>query len=290
MIGTRSFVTAALAVAGLAVGLGPGGPRPEVAIGADALVADRSAALRDDLAALEDQLAPVVDAARAGAARVVSGDEDPAPDLARAGDLLAATVGAAVAVRVDTRALDAALRARDPASATMPAGPDPGEIGSIAAQLGGTAAAGTAFADTRRQAADVTRALDEALGALDDGDLEAAAIATARARSDHRAVAAAGIGAVTLPVWLSTTDAMIGAVERIVAATRRGDGTAAQRAADDFAALSDEAVSADRALRIAIAEGGSAVTAAPIERMAAVLDAIATLRAAIPGPGDGSGR
>jgi hypothetical protein len=97
----------------------------------------------------------------------------------------------------------------------------------------------------------------------------------------HDAIAGWEVEVVTLPVWLETTDAMIGAVERIVAAVDEGDEAAASAAAADFAELADDGGTADRALRIAIGEGGSAVTAAPLERLAAVLGAIDDLRATI---------
>ena len=45
-------------------------------------------------------------------------------------------------------------------------------------------------------------------------------------------------------------------------------------AADEFAALADDAATADRALRIALSEGGAALLAAPLERLAAALRSI----------------
>jgi hypothetical protein len=72
---------------------------------------------------------------------------------------------------------------------------------------------------------------------------------------------------------------MISAVEQIVAATRAGDASAAGAAADAFAALADDAVAADRALRIAFSEGGSALTATPLARLAAALRGIEAARA-----------
>jgi hypothetical protein len=82
----------------------------------------------------------------------------------------------------------------------------------------------------------------------------------------------------TLPVWLDTTAAMIGALEAIVAATESGDVAGARAAAEDFAAASQDAGPADRALRIAIGEGGSAVTAAPLGRLADVLRDVSSAR------------
>jgi hypothetical protein len=177
--------------------------------------------------------------------------------------------------------LQSALRARDPAAGALPAAPDPRDLASIAGQLSATAAAGDAFVETRQRAQAVAGELETALAALDAGDLDAAAGAVREARADHDAVAAWDVGAVTLPVWIGTTDAMIGAVERIVDATRHGDAEAAQAAADDFAALGDDGVMADRALRIAIGEAGSSVSATPLGRLAGVLAEIDQLRFAI---------
>ena len=49
-------------------------------------------------------------------------------------------------------------------------------------------------------------------------------------------------------------------------------------AAEAFSALTDDAATADRALRIAIGEGGSSLTAAPLERLAAALGGIEGVR------------
>jgi hypothetical protein len=157
---------------------------------------------------------------------------------------------------------------------------DPGEIESIAAQLAASAAAADRFADQRRRAERVTEALVEALAALEDGDLATGGARIAEARAAHDAIAGWDVDLVTLPVWLGTTDAMIGAMETIERATRAGDEVAARAGADAFAALADDAAPADRALRIAIGEGGSAVTAAPMGRLADVLRTIDAARAA----------
>jgi hypothetical protein len=109
------------------------------------------------------------------------------------------------------------------------------------------------------------------------------------ARADHDLVAAWEAAPPTLPVWLGTTDAMISAVEQVVSATQAGDEATASAAAVSFAALTAEAATADRALRIALGEGGSALTAAPLERLAAALRSIEEARtaaAAMAGAGD----
>jgi len=127
----------------------------------------------------------------------------------------------------------------------------------------------------------VTMALDTALRALDAGDVEAAASAVDEARSDHDAVVALEPKPVTLPLWIETTNEMIGAVERVIEATREGDVVAADEAAAEFAALADDAMTADRALRIAIGEGGGGVTAPALAAFASILGDLRDLRAAV---------
>jgi hypothetical protein len=75
-------------------------------------------------------------------------------------------------------------------------------------------------------------------------------------------------------------------VDRVIDATRRGDAEAADAAASELEAIGADAGTADRALRIALGEGGSAVTGPALAALAAALgqtevlrDAIAPLRA-----------
>jgi hypothetical protein len=133
----------------------------------------------------------------------------------------------------------------------------------------------------RRRAAAIPGTLADALRALEAHDLAEARTLVDEVRESHRIVAEWEIGLVTLPIWVETTDEMIGAVERILEATERGDDGAASKAAAEFSALSAEGATADRALRIAMGEGGSAVTATPLGRLAAVLSAIGELRATL---------
>jgi hypothetical protein len=280
MIGRPSLLIGAVAGVLVVLVMGVGGPGPETGIVADRLVARRAADADAALAILARRLQPAVDAARDAGGRVVAGDDAPGPAFLDAADLVLAATDAAREARVACTDLTAALRARDVVAPPLPPCPDPAELVSIAGQLGSTAAAGEAFADVRRRAVHVSIALDGALQALDAGDLDAAASATAEARADHDAVVALEPKPVTLPVWIETTNEMIGAVERVIGATREGDAAAADEAAADFAALADDAVTADRALRIAIGEGGSAVTAIALERLAASLRAVEELRAA----------
>jgi len=281
MIGRQSLPFGVAAVALVVVLCNIGAPGPEAAAGADRLVAERAAVADAALATLAERLRPAVDAARDAGGRVIAGDEAPGPAFLDAAEIVTGATDAAAEARAACVELIAALRARTVDAAPLPACPDPGELASLAGQLGSTASAADAFADVRRHAEHVTVALDVALEALDDGDLDTAASAASEARADHDAVVALEPKPVTLPVWIATTNEMIGAVERVIEATRAEDAAAADEAAADFAALADDAVTADRALRIAIGEGGGGVTAPALAGLARVLDGIEDLRAAV---------
>ena len=212
---------------------------------------------------------------------MITGDEPPSKQLAAA----AVAVGAGSPVLDDAldriAALDHARIALDPSVEPVAFAVPSGELASIGAQLEAAMEAADAFVLMRQRAEGMAGRLDEALAALADGDLATADGHIGTARGDLDAIQGWDVDFVTLPVWIETADAMIGAMERIVAATRAGDSAAADRAAEDFAAAAEEAASADRALRIAIGEGGSAVTAAPLGRLAQVLRSVAAARAEV---------
>lgn len=276
MIGIR-LVPTALAVLALVPLAGAGGPEPSAALAARQLVLDRAEAADAALHALEQAIAPGLETARRGSARVVSGDDPPGPELQAAAATLAAADPAAGVARAAVDALEGARRIVA-AGTRIDLEVPRGEVGSIAAQLDGTAAAADAFAGMRRRAEGLVLVLEAALAALEEGSLSEARDLVDAARADHDALAAWEIELVTLPVWIDTTDAMIGSVETIIAATRAGDDASANEAARQFAALAEEAGPADRALRIAISEGGSAVTAAPLGRLADLLREVALTR------------
>ena len=276
MIGTRLLVPAVAALM-LVPALGQGGPDPALAIESRRLVLERAENADAALDAVEVALAPAVDAARQGTAMVVTGAGPPGTQLRAAASELAAAEAAASDADAAVDALEGARRAVGTGSAIELAVAR-GDIGSIAAQLEGTAAVADAFAAMRLRAEGLVTGLERSLAALEDGSLDAARELVARARADHNALAAWEVELVTLPVWIGTTDAMIGAVETIVEATESGDENAALEAANAFAGLAEEAAPADRALRIAISEGGSAVTAAPMRRLADLLREVADTR------------
>ena len=278
MIGIRRLLPAVMVAALLAAALGAGAARPEIEIGARRLVLERAARVDETLARLSTALEPAFDAARAGAARVVAGDEAPGVVLAGAADLIASAEDEAADARRAVAAMEEARRAWNPDGEPVAPATERGELGSIAAQLEGSSAAADEFVSMRRRAVAIPGMLADALRALEARDVAEARTLVDDARESHGIVAAWEIGLVTLPIWVETTDEMIGAVERILDATERGDDGAASKAAAEFSALSAEGATADRALRIAMGEGGSAVTATPLGRLAAVLSSIGELR------------
>ena len=280
MIGMRAGISAGVAVLGLAVLLTPRTADPTIAVTAERLIRERAAVAVAALDDLRDAIDPGLDAARIGAAGVVSGDEPPSARLGAAAARITEAEDAVIPARRAVTALSAARGAWRPAAPRVPEPVPAGELSSIGGQLRAAGEAADAFADLRVRGTGLPGVLDEVLDALDRGDLDAAAELTARVRADHDAIVAWETDLVTLPVWIETTDAMISAVEKILGATRTGDEGAATEAAGSFAALAGEAATADRALRIALSEGGSALTAAPLERLAVVLGDIEASRAA----------
>jgi hypothetical protein len=281
MIGMRALLSAVAVPIVLVPLLGTPGTDPSAGLESRRLVVTRAERADAALADLQAALEPGLDAGRSGAAAVVEGADPPGPRLEEAASRLADAGPAAAHVRSAISELEAARRAREPAATTLEAPVSSGEVSSIAAQLEATAAAADTFAAMRLRATGVTAEIDEALAALEAGDLEAAAQRVASARSHHAALASWDVDFATLPVWLETTDEMIGAVEGIIEATRQEDHAAAARAADEFAALADESATADRALRIALGEGGAAVTAAPLGRLADLLRRVEQARLAV---------
>jgi hypothetical protein len=279
MIGSR--VLAAAVATGLVVGMGGGGPRPEVARTANAAIVDAADRTLAAIDRLQAELAPAVDAGRSGAARVVAGAEDPSEPLAVAAKNALAAVPAATDLRQALESLERARRALRPGAEPLPPAPDGGGLTSIAAQLDDAAGAGATFAETRRRAEAVSASLVDALEAAAAGELDEAgerlvvaqaAVEELRAWEDDERV---------LSVWIGTADAMIRAMQRLVDAVRADDPEEAEAAQADFDAAAESAPEADRALRIGVGEAGSALTAVPLRRLARVLAALDELEAAV---------
>lgn len=276
-----STVVALIGIVALVPLLGAGGPDPSASIAARRLVAERAEAADAALHDLELAIAPGLDSARSGAAHVASGDEPPGSELVAAAELLATADPASVRAAETVATLEGARRAIGHPGEPLEPPADPGEVASIAAQLAGTAAAADEVAAMRLRADRVLVGLADALSALGTGQLAAAKAHLSGARADHEALAAWEIELVTLPVWLGTADALLGAGESILAATVAGDADAAAAAAREVEELSGEAAAADRALRIAMGEAASAVTAAPLSRLADLLRRTAETRVTV---------
>ncbi|HYI66763.1 MAG TPA: hypothetical protein VEW95_07570 [Candidatus Limnocylindrales bacterium] len=280
MIGIRAAASAAAAVLGLAFSLGSVTSDPAAAFAAEQLVRARATAAVTAIVALQEAMQPGLDAARVAAAAVVGGDGPPSPLLTDAAGLVADAEGDVAPARRAVAALESARLAWHPDAAGTPQPLAAGELTSIAAQLAATGPTADTFADLRARGTGLPGVLEGALAALERGAIAEAVELTAQARADHDAIVAWETDLATLPVWIETTDAMIGAVEQILDATQAGDAAAAGEGAEKFAALSDDAATADRALRIAFSEGGASVTSAPLERLAGALRSVEAAREA----------
>lgn len=277
MIGTRAALAIGLATIGPALLLGSGGPEPGIELAAQRLVAERAGRADSALATLEVGILPGLEAARRASARVVAGDEDPGTLFHEAAALLAALDPDQV--RDAVAGLDGARQAAAPGATGLDAPVEPGELASIASQMDATATAGDEFVAMRLRAERLTATLDDTLTALERDHGAVASERIADARADHDAIVGWDVGLVTLPLWVETMDTMIGAIERLVTATRDGDAGEAASAASDVAAVADEAATADRALRIAIGEGGASIASAPLGRLADLLGRVQDARA-----------
>ena len=151
------------------------------------------------------------------------------------------------------------------------------DLGSIATQLRGTLAPADAFAEMRRSTRATLDQLQAALVALRGNDLAAARSALDSA-DDAMAVVRAWPGKIaTLPLWITTADRLLAALHDVADARATGDAAAEARALAAYRAAIDDATQADRALAIALAEGGGGILQAPMARLA---DALAKVQAA----------
>ena len=288
MIGSRVIATAALVA--LALVLDGGAPRPEVAIGATAAIVDGADRTLEAIEALRAKLEPAVDAAREGAASVVAGADDPAGPLTEAADRLDGASPEARAVVEALAALERARLAAQPDAARLPPPPDGGELASIAGLLRATADAGTTFAATRLQAEGLSEDLLDALDAIAAGRTDEAETVLRHARETVDGVRALEDAQPALTVWTGTADAMIRAMQQLVDAVRETDSAAAAAARAEFEAAAEDAIAADRALRIGLGEAGNAVSEAALAQLAILLDDVDALDAAVRSARAGAGR
>jgi hypothetical protein len=270
---------AAASLLALAVALGGGGPRPEVAVAANAAIVDAAGRARMAIDELRAELQPAVDAGRTGSARIVAGNSDPAGPLRTAAERTLAATASANALRDALLELERARVAGDPDAVPLPPAPDGTDLLSISGQLDEAAVAGAGFAEMRGRAEGLAASLIDALDATAAGRLDEADEQLARALVVVGEVREWLDVARVLTVWVDTSDAMIRAMQRLIDAVRDGDPerAAAARAAFDDAA--GESVEADRSLRIGLGEAGSSQAAVPLSRLAGLLAALDELEA-----------
>lgn len=280
MIRMPRAVTTLVVAVGLVATFAGRAPDPALERASRDLVERRAESALEAVERLAAAVEPALQAGRVAAAGVLTGDGDPAPSIEDAAQRAALAEERVVDAR---RAVSRVMAALDAArsDARVPQPVAAGELSSIGAQLGAAVDTAETFVDLRRRATGLPARLEDALASLDERSVSDARAHVDAARHDHAAIVGWDTDLATLPVWIETTDAMISAVEQIVDAVEADDAAAAEETAAAFAALGEEGARADRALRIALGEGGSAILAAPLERMASVMGSIEATRAAL---------
>lgn len=278
----RSRVLAAVVAVLVAATFGQRSPHPEEADPARvagnrahlATLASRTATALD---ALAEQLRAAIDVATRGAGLTRSGRELPGPHLLEAAELVRAAGELAEGSLTDLTRLNGTLAAATAPQARVEPRISPVALDALAAQLEGAAAAADQFVQLRWATEDVLAAMERALTALDDGELEAALADAADARTALARVAAwraerdGAPTLPTLPLWSATAGRLVDALAGLAEAALADDEAAAEQAADEFETASEEARRADLALGIALAEGGGAITAAALSQLADAL-------------------
>jgi hypothetical protein len=267
---------AAVLVLGGVLALRPAGigPVASAAHRADLLV--RAGAAHAALRRLAAAIDGALQEGRHGAAATVSGDDPPGAHFRAAAGRLEASEPAAghVAVALDALRGELAIDGRRDAPVLRLAASD---LGSIALQLRGTASPADAFAEMRLGTRRVLDELQAALVALGGGDLAAATTALDGADDALARVRAWPGKLATLPLWIATADRLLAALHDVADARAAGDAAGEARALAAYRAATADAAQADRALAIALAEGGGGISEAPMARLA---DALAKVEAA----------
>jgi len=274
----------AILVLGLVIGLRPADPAsadPSTTAGRAARLAGMARIADDDLRRLTELLVATVDDARSGAALTVAGDDPPAPPLIAAADRLDGGLQVADGAQSALVALRGTAAAVDPGLVLPPSGVNGAALSSIAGQLREAADAATSFVARRHATDAVLAALADALAALDHDQAQAALHFLADAAAPMELVRAWPSAPVTLALWLATTDGLLLAVRAMADATLADDPVAAAKASDDYAKAAEAARGADVSLALALSEGGAAVTAIPLRRLADGLSDLTALREAI---------
>jgi len=277
----RSVALGAVAICGIGLlfGLRPADPMlADPALAAayrrqlETTARDADTALRQ----LGDGLQLALGWARQGAANTLSGEAAPGPQLAIAGGQVEALDGRLGAARAALARLESqlavGLRSDAPRLALAPA-----DLASIGQALRGASAPSDAFAAMRLSSQGVLTELRAALIATDAGQSTPALAAISAAQRRMAAVRAYQAQLVTLPIWADTTAALLDALQELGRARLANDLGRERRALRSYASAAANAAQADRALAIALAEGGAAISRSALQGMA---DALAQVQAA----------
>lgn len=259
--------------------LQPPGLPPAVAAAYRAEVADRSARADAALQQLDVTLRSALDEARQGAAATLSGDERPAAHFEAAGARLEDGRGTAQAAADALSRLDAVLAVRGDRQPPLALSAD--DLSSIAAQLRDTAVPADGFADMRMATRAFLDDLRASLIALRSRQAAVALPALQRAAADLAGVRAWPGRLATLPIWMQTGDDLLRALRDVAAAQQAGDASREKQALATYAAVTHDATRADRALAIALAEGGASVSGTPLARLADALSKLDGARASV---------
>ena len=233
---------------------------------------DRQAAATA-LGSLSAALQVALDEGRQGAALTVQTGAQPGSHLALAGERLERAEPLVTAARQALVRLAGDLELLgigDPPVLDLAAG----NLGSIGAQLSGSAAAADAFRSMHLATRTTLEAIAAAISALDAKDVTGALADVDHAEASLATVRAWGGALDTLPVWIDTVGRLAAAVRQLVQATRDHDLAAAEAAAALYRSAAAEANRADLALAIAVAEGGGSVSATPLASAANALRAV----------------
>lgn len=274
--GVALGVAGALAL-GTILALGATDRGPGTSVAYQAQLADTANAAEAALSDLAAALDAALDAARSGAATTVSGDVPPSASFQAAAERLevAAPLADDAARRLARVAGMLAIGGEHDAPQLFLAGPD---LASISAQLRATGDAADAFADMRHASRSVLDQLRGALAAITRDDRAAATSALDAATAALAEVRAWPGALATLPFWTRTVHRLLRALRDVVAARVDGDAAAERHGLAAYRRAAQEASRADRALAIALSEGGGAVAQPALARLADAVGKVAAAR------------
>ena len=272
---------------GLAVGIGfglrsadPARADPPGTSARTRALAEAAKAADAALTKLGAELDRARDHARRGTALTVAG-EGPATELTAAADVLAGASHEADAAQRALIALAGIAAAIQPGT-TVPALSYGGtDLEQLAAQLQSAADAATLFVERRHATRAVVDALAAALAALERNDPAGALDALDKADAP---LALLGDWEERPPLfryWMMISADLLDAAGDIARATLADDPAAVQEAAERYAKAAEAARGADNSLALTLSEEGAAVSAAPLQRLAALADEAAEARSAL---------